>query len=354
MSLVSAARLRTSRRARALSFRYHIAIVWLIGHVGVACSGDEPRERPMGAGGAANDAGRAGKGGGADADNSGGATVDGASDAGVDAAGGAFADAASDAGGLDDRSSGEGGILGEPRCASAAVATCDDFETVTQGGPPDSTLWRVITSYADPQMNPANSVVVDSLHAARGRQALHIHTTTTDPVYLQTRVLPALNNTFWGRVLAWFDDDPGARTKGHWAAFVGVGKKSDAGQDTEVRVGGQFGILTINYFGNDANQISSTKDGDYSDGVKVPIRTWTCFEFQFKGDSHELRVFLQGKEIDQLHVTDWGQFGHMPIPNWSPAYDRIRIGYQSFNADTPVDVWYDAVAIDSDRIGCER
>jgi hypothetical protein len=249
---------------------------------------------------------------------------------------------------------GDGGFLGDPRCAIASVAVCDDFETAAVGGPPDSALWRVITSYADPQMNSANSVVVDAVHAARGRQALHVHTTTTDPVYIQSRSLPVASNTFWGRVLAWFDVDPGARTKGHWAAFVGVGRKSDAGQDTEVRIGGQFGILTINYFGNDANQISSSKDGDYSDGVKLPIRSWTCFEFQYKGDTHELRFFIQGKEIEQLHVTDWGQFGRTPIPSWSPNYDRLRIGYQSFNADTPVDVWYDAVALDANRIGCEK
>ena len=34
--------------------------------------------------------------------------------------------------------------------------------------------------------------------------------------------------------------------------------------------------------------------------------------------------------------------------------ETTPIGYQSFNADTPVDVWYDAVAIDPNRIGCER
>jgi len=319
-------------------------------------------------GGAAGDPGQAGAGG--NHGGSGGAA--GADDAGttMDAALGSDTSPGSRDGNADrdadgspassdalvpgDGSVGDGGFLGDPRCGSASVAICDDFETAVVGGPPDSALWRVITSYADPQMSSANSVIVDAVHAARGRQALHVHTTTTDPVYIQSRTLPVANNTFWGRVLAWFDVDPGARTKGHWAAFVGVGRKSDAGQDTEVRIGGQFDILTINYFGNDANQISSSKDGDYSDGVKLPVRSWTCFEFQYKGDTHELRFFIQGKEIDRLHVTDWGQFGHTPIPNWSPNYDRVRIGYQSFNADTPVDVWYDAVAIDPNRIGCER
>jgi hypothetical protein len=327
---------------------------FFLGPALLACASDHQAARPGSMGGAEGEAGPAEAGG-----NQGGAAgAGGADEAGGNHGGAAGADEAgatkADAFVPGDGPAEDGGFLGDPRCASASVAVCDDFEAAAVGGPPDSALWRVITSYADPQMNSANSVVVDAVHAARGRQALHIHTTTTDPVYIQSRALPVANNTFWGRVLAWFDVDPGTRTNGHWAAFVGVGRKSDAGQDTEVRIGGQFDILTINYFGNDANQISSSKDGDYSDGVKLPLQSWTCFEFQYKGDTHELRLFIQGKEIDQLHVTDWGQFGHSPIPSWSPNYDRLRIGYQSFNADTPVDVWYDAVAIDPHRIGCER
>jgi hypothetical protein len=348
-----------------------ILLSLLLGHVAIACASDEPALRPTSMGGAGGDAGQVdgggnegGAAGAAGAGNAGGATADAGlgSDMRSDsregsaggAAGGSAADASPDAFGPGDGAARDGGFLGDPRCASASLALCDDFETVAVGGPPDSALWRVITSYADPQMSSANTVVVDTVHAARGQKALHVHTTTTDPVYIQTRALPVANNTFWGRVLAWFDVNPGAMTKGHWAAFVAIGKKGDAGQDIEVRIGGQFDILTINYFGNDANQISSSKDGDYSDGVRLAVRSWTCFEFLYKGDTHELRLFMQGKEIDQLHVTDWGQFGHTPIPNWSPNYDRVRIGYQSFNADTPVDVWYDSVAIDSNRIGCER
>ena len=329
---------------------------FFLGPVALACASDAPGERPGSMGGAAGDAGLA-EAGGSHGGSAGTGGEDGSRDANADRADDgspARPDALVPADGPADGPAGDGGFLGDPRCDAASVALCDDFETAAVGGPPDPALWRVITSYADPQMNAANSVVVDAVHAARGRQALHVHTTTTDPVYIQSRALPVANNTFWGRVLTWFDVDPGARTKGHWAAFVGVGKKSGAAQDTEVRIGGQFDILTINYFGNDANQISSSKDGDYADGVKLPLRSWTCFEFLYKGDTHELRLFIQGKEIDQLHVTDWGQFGHTPVPSWSPNYDRLRIGYQSFNADTPVDVWYDAVAIDPNRIGCER
>ncbi len=56
----------------------------------------------------------------------------------------------------------------------------------------------------------------------------------------------------------------------------------------------------------------------------------------------------------RLHVTDWGQFGHTPTLDWSPTYERLRIGYQSWNADTPLDVWYDDVVIDTERVGCSE
>ena len=92
----------------------------------------------------------------------------------------------------------------------------------------------------------------------------------------------------------------------------------------------------------------------YDDGMRLPIQTWTCFEFEFDGAGDELRVWIDGDEIDCLHVTDWNQFGHGLTPDWSPAYDRLRISYQSWNADTPIDVWYDAVAVDTQPIGCAR
>jgi hypothetical protein len=197
-------------------------------------------------------------------------------------------------------------------------------------------------------------VTVDAEHVARGRSALHVHTETNDPVYVETLQLPVSNDGFYGRVLAYFAADPGARSKGHWGAFVGVGKKSGQSQDIEVRIGGQFDILVANYSPTDALQISSSRDGFYDDGAKLPIATWTCFEFQFAPATDELRVWMNGAEIERLHVTDWNQFGHGLVASWSPVYDRLRIGYQSWNADTPIDVWYDAVAVDTARIGCQR
>lgn len=244
----------------------------------------------------------------------------------------------------------DAGLLGDSRCSGAGLALCDDFEA----NAPDTSLWKVITSYSG-QPSDQNRITIDDMHVARGARALHVHTETNDPVYIETLSLPQSGNTFYGRVLAYFDADPGMKSRGHWGAFVGVGKAQTQGaQDIEVRIGGQFDILVVNYSPNDALQTSASRDGMYDDGMRLPIQTWTCFEFEFDGASDELRVWIDGDEIDRLHVTDWNQFGHGLTPDWSPAYDRLRIGYQSWNADTPIDVWYDAVAVDTQPIGCAR
>jgi hypothetical protein len=236
------------------------------------------------------------------------------------------------------------------RCQTGA-ALCDDFETPSSGALPDATKWNALTSY-NGQPSSVNSVVVDGAQRLGGAQSLHVHTETGDPVYIETRSLPGSGNHFFVRAFAYFDVDPGARTKGHWGAIVGVGPKSGSPQDVEVRFGGQFDILVDNYSPNDALQLSSSRDGFYDDGARLPVRQWTCLEVELNGETDELRVFIDGAELDRLHVTDWAQFGRQPVAKWSPTYQRLRIGYQSWNADTPVDVWYDAVAIDTERVGC--
>jgi len=243
---------------------------------------------------------------------------------------------------------GAAGSAGSDRCRSGG-ALCDDFED--GASTPDASKWAVLTSYSG-MPSTVNSVVIDGAQAHSGHRSVHVHTETGDPVYLEARKLPGSGNHYFVRAFAYFDVDPGARSRGHWGAVVGVGRKDTGGQDVEVRFGGQFDILVANYSPNDALQISSSRDGFYDDGVKLPVRTWTCLEIEFDGAGGALHVFMEGTEIDRLHVTDWGQFGHSPTPNWSPVYDRIRIGYQSWNADTPVDVWYDSIAIDVQRIGC--
>ena len=241
-----------------------------------------------------------------------------ASDAGAPA----IADGSTPAGG-------DGAVDGGSR---SAPAISDDFEGATL----DGSRWSVLGAEGHQAPLPTTAIL-DGARAHAGRQSLHVH-----DGFIQTR---PPGPAFYGRAFVWFDADPG---DGHWMSWVGVGP--GAMQDTEVRYGGHYDILEANYYGNDDEVISDPKgycSPTCTNGVAVPVRRWACVEFFFGKD--ETRFWLDGSEIETLHATTWRN----QAPPWSPAYDRVRLGFHDFQG-APVDVWYDDVALDEERIGCAR
>ncbi len=211
-----------------------------------------------------------------------------------------------------------------------AVAVSDDFAGATL----DGSRWSVLGAEGH-QAPLATTAVLDASRAHGGRQSLHVH-----DGFIQTR---PPGPAFYGRAFVWFDADPGV---GHWMSWVGVGPA--ATQDVEVRYGGHYDILEANYFGNDDEVISDPKgycSPTCDHGVAVPVKRWACVEFYFGKD--ETRFWLDGNEIATLHVTSWRN----QAPPWSPAYDRVRLGFHDFQGGA-VDVWYDDVALGTTRLGC--
>ena len=218
----------------------------------------------------------------------------------------------------------------------------DDFETAAL-----SSIWTVTDPYGNPAA--AGTAVIDTTKSKTGKSSLKVN----DGFVGTTPPGPA----FYGRVWLWMEKDPGT---GHWADFIGLGPNvKGTGVPTEVRYGGQFGILQANYFGDDSLALANNNyfNDNITAGYTPPTATWSCFEFYYGKD--EIRLWLNGSEFaleagnppyPGLHVTTKWPTGSAVAP-WSPAYDTIRIGFHNYGG-AAVLVWYDDVAFDVNRIGC--
>ncbi len=226
---------------------------------------------------------------------------------------------------------------------------CDGFEDAAVGGPPSNAHFSVKLQ------NDQESLTVDDTRAARGKHSVHIHTGSgyERALLVASAGFPFADNHFFARALFYTTTPPA--TNAHFTLLTGAGKLGGASSETFVRVGGQFGILMANYYGNNAAdqpQYSSTTPGNYSDGVMMPRDRWACLEVEFAGRANQLRVWLDDSEITRLHVAQWDP--EPPNLNWSPSYERVEIGFEAYGGQGDIDIWYDEIAIGSSRIGCPK
>ena len=79
---------------------------------------------------------------------------------------------------------------------------------------------------------------------------------------------------------------------------------------------------------------------DAKPGVAFTPSTWVCLEALID-TRPEIDVWVDGTEVPDLHHTDW------PLD----TYDSVRFGFEKY-AGPGIDVWYDDIAIGTERIGC--
>jgi hypothetical protein len=191
---------------------------------------------------------------------------------------------------------------------------------------------------------PGEIVVTDQV-AHAGRRSVFVNGNTFSSLFTKkgSPVFPQASNSyyvrFWIRVS---DEFP----SGH-GAFLEAGP-DELKNENEIRVGFHVNQLEVNRMPGDAEQLSN--GGDYNSpttGIHFVKETWHCMEVLFDGGQDELRVWFEGSEVPELHVTDWkrGDVG------WSPTYASIRFGYEMYGSP-PMQVWFDDIAIGTNRIGC--
>ncbi len=260
-----------------------------------------------------------------------GALVGDGGDVGSD--GGAPADPA-DAGGelgSDAGSSEADGAVSSGVACPEGVLFCDDFES----GSLDDALWG-----QDLRLGVEMSVSTE--RAFEGAHALRFDFPTTDAArgfVLPRGVVPIEGNRIYARFYLLVTP---AVTMVHSAVMEASGTLD--GNWTFYGLHSNQGRLNSRYFSPTIEEHGGLKKfGDH-----YLSETWTCIEVLFDGEGDEIRVWFDGVEDEEMHVqpsTD---------PEWiAPTFDQIAIGFLTHQAtDADFQVFYDAVAFDSERIGC--
>jgi len=221
---------------------------------------------------------------------------------------------------------------------------CDDFESYT--GKPTAP-WTINVNQG--------AVVIDTAQHRSGTKSVKF-TTTGAAAYQQAFIsvvkpFPVANNAFYGRMMIYATK--AANDGVHWTMIEGSGAASGGITLAKVRYGGQHqqGLM--------ANYDSSGKASDcwQHSQTKMPEAKWACMEWYFEGATNTQKFWLDGQAITDLTVVGQGQgcVSQGTEGKWIfPTFDRLSLGWESYQTDDPREVWIDDVAVGTTQIGCPQ
>jgi hypothetical protein len=141
-------------------------------------------------------------------------------------------------------------------------------------------------------------------------------------------------------------------TQGH-NTFMTADLFANPGAGNAVRVGEQIHMLMMTVAGDAHGYLSNQNyyiDG--KPGVVFPPGAWTCFEMSFDPAAMTLEVWVNGNDAPDMHPSNIAL----------DTYDTLRFGFEKYagldpavdgGAPASLDLWYDDVAIGTQRIGCQ-
>jgi hypothetical protein len=223
---------------------------------------------------------------------------------------------------------------------------CDDFEGAMVGGAPRAP-WRV-------QAN-MGSVTVVNTRARSGANAVRVSTMSAGyksaMLYVDgSGVFPVAGNVVYGRMM--FYMDRAANDGVHWTMIEGRGPLAGrAGVSALYRYGGQhMQRLMSNYETFNAR----TDCWDHS-ATSVPQGRWACMEWKFDGPRNAMQFWLDGRELTDIATNTRGEgcIGHDLMDQWlAPTFQRMAVGWESYQMDDAREAFIDDVVFDDERIGC--
>jgi hypothetical protein len=241
-------------------------------------------------------------------------------------------------GGQGGTAGGSGGAQGSAgasgQCPSGAIF-CADFES---GSIPTQAVY-----YPDYQRSMSSMyMAVDSTVAHGGTHSLKV---TPGGNFSQMLGVMTGTATFWTRVYLRSEVDT-VTVSGHDTFVLATDGNGDPNAGQHIRIGEHSCQLEINRKTDDKEILSDAVNGNSmymcSGGIAPMKNTWYCLEVFYDGPNSTVRVFVDGTESTALHVTDWGPY----------TYDMFKFGFENYGG-TARNIWYDDVAIATQRIGCQ-
>ncbi len=228
-------------------------------------------------------------------------------------------------------------VDGEARCAARnGLLFCDDFEKTTTGSPLAPWSTSIIG---------AGTVTIDGTSPAHsGSRSIHVSDGAADYdtllVLRDASVLPRPSGRFYVRM---FIRLAAAMSSGH-NTFVVADLAGSPGQQNNLRLGEDDGMLMYTVMGDAHGALSNANY--YNDGMLPGVQftpgTWTCLELLLDSKKPEIDVWVDGKEVPDLHHLDY------PLDN----YDELRFGFEKY-AGPAMDLWFDDIAVGDQPIGCQ-
>ena len=315
--------------------------------IGLGCKTSHGGSEATGGAGGLPDGGQSGQAGSqadGQADGSGGA-VTGAGGRGVTGAGGGAT----------------AGAAGDP-CATAIF--CDDFEKYPVGTAP-TTPWRASTNLG--------AVAVDTTQSRSGAKSVKLTTQerTTDGIktaFIEltgSTIFPVTGDVFYGRMMFRLEAAPA--TSVHWTFIQGAGVVPGAGYHALYRYGGQLPIMQGSTFVGSQLMANYDTPDSYSgtppqsdcwlhaNKVVVPVGRWACAEWKFDGATNQMSFSLDSAPVPSLTMTGVGQgCVHQTTPfTWTaPTFDRLSLGWESYQSDGVRTIYLDDVVVSRTPIGC--
>ena len=272
------------------------------------------------------------------ASNAAGVSAGGSASAGAATVGGATATggAASAGGTAGSASAGNAGTAGAATgdyCAARPGLTfCETFEAQTVGAALAKPPWA-------PAVNGDGEVLIDDQVSHSGTHALKVHGSgfstflvlnggafppTTEPLYVR----------FYVRLAE-------AMTSGH-NTFLVADTQAAPGAGNAFRLGEMNAMLMYTVNGDTHGALANEQYyTDHLPGAALMPLAWSCLELVLDHQRPEVQVSLDGKNVPDLHHTDWAL----------DPYDTLRFGFEKY-AGPVSDVWYDDIAIGTAPLGC--